>query len=491
MLLEMVASGFEDRVLLGERASGVTGARLRELALRGAGVVRETGASVVVFIASNGAAYPISLFAAARAGVPFLPVNYRLADEQIEEILGRHPRPLVIADDPVRVCRRPAMSVSEWTRRSAGQASVTELANPGPDDVAVILMTSGTTAAPKSALLRHRHLTSYVLGAVEFAGSGEDDATVVSVPPYHVAAVANLLSNLYSGRRILYLDRFTPQEWLRIVTQEGVTHAMVVPTMLARIVEWLDETETTGPATLRSISYGGAKISAGVLRRALQQLPATDFVNAYGLTETASSIAVLGPDDHRAALCSADPAVQARLGSVGKALPDVTIEVRDEAGGACPPGQIGDVYVRGAQVAGEYAEAGSLLDAEGWFATRDRGYLDAEGFLFIQGRADDTIIRGGENIAPAEIEEVLAEHEAVADVAVAGVPDEEWGQRIAAFVVLHPNATVAPEDLIEFVRARLRSAKTPDIVTLLRDLPRTPTGKILRRQLVTDLQTSA
>jgi acyl-CoA synthetase (AMP-forming)/AMP-acid ligase II len=490
-LLEMIASGFEDRVLLGERASGITGGRLRDLAHRGAGVLREAEASVVVFLGGNGPAFPMALFASSAAGLPFLPINYRLSDDQVEEILGRHERPFVIAEEPHRVKAVEAISVAEWVQRCSDHEPVADPSDPELDDVAVILMTSGTTAAPKSALLRHTHLTSYVVGSVEFAGSDEDDATIVSVPPYHIAAVANLLSNLYSGRRILYLDRFTPQDWLRIVTDEGVTHAMVVPTMLARIVDLLESTDASGPATLRSVSYGGAKISAGVLRRALERFPETGFVNAYGLTETASSIAVLGPEDHREALTSDDPQVQARLGSVGKALPAVTIVVRDEAGQPAAPGVVGDVYVRGAQVAGEYAEAGSLLDAEGWFPTRDRGYLDEGGFLFIQGRADDTIIRGGENIAPAEIEAVLAEHEAVDDVAVAGIPDEEWGQRIAAFVVLRPSTTVTAEELSEYVRARLRSSKTPDVVTLLDELPRTPTGKVLRRQLVSDLLTSA
>jgi acyl-CoA synthetase (AMP-forming)/AMP-acid ligase II len=489
-LLEMIASGFEDRVLLGPRATGVTGGRLRELAHRGAGVLHESGATVVVFLGGNGPALPIAMFAASAAGLPFLPVNYRLADEQIEEILSRHEAPFIIADEPARV-HESAISIEEWVTRCSEHAPIAEPADPDLEDVAVILMTSGTTGAPKSALLRHTHLTSYVVGSVEFAGSEETDATIVSVPPYHIAAVANLLSNLYSGRRILYLDRFSAAEWLRIVSEEGVTHAMVVPTMLSRIVDQLEATDAMGPSTLRSISYGGAKISARVLRRALERFPEAGFVNAYGLTETASSIAVLGPDDHRAALESDDPEVQARLGSVGRALPNVVIEVRDEFGQKCPPGVVGDLVVRGSQVAGEYAEAGSQLDDDGWFVTRDRGYADSEGYLFIQGRSDDTIIRGGENIAPAEIEHVLAEHEAVLDVAVAGVPDEEWGQRIAAFVVVKTGASVTAEELRAFVHERLRGSKTPDVVSILPELPHTPTGKVLRRQLVTDLLTTA
>ena len=311
------------------------------------------------------------------------------------------------------------------------------------------------------------------------------------MPPYHIAAVANLLSNLYAGRRIVYLDHFSAADWLHRVRTQAVTHAMVVPTMLARIVSELVHSGERGPSTLRSMSYGGAKIAVPVLMEALRLFPGTGFVNAYGLTETASSIAVLGPDDHRTAAASDDPTVRARLGSVGRALPSVEIEVHDPDGLPCPPGVVGDIVVRGPQVAGEYLEAGSRLDSAGWFPTRDRGHIDEDGFIFVEGRSDDTIIRGGENIAPSEIESVLTEHEWVADVAVAGIPDDEWGQRIGAFVVVKPGVRPDAGVLREFVRGRLRSSKTPDDIVFLPELPTTPTGKVLRRKLVADIDKDA
>jgi acyl-CoA synthetase (AMP-forming)/AMP-acid ligase II len=360
---------------------------------------------------------------------------------------------------------------------------VAAAAEPDPDDEAVLLMTSGTTAAPKSAVLRHRHLVSYVFGTVDFGSAAADDAMIVSVPPYHIAAVANLLSNLYSGRRIVYLERFTAAGWLEAVSAEGITHAMVVPTMLARIVEELEAGNPAVPSRLRSLSYGGAPLAPAILQRALALLPDVGFVNAYGLTETSSSIAVLGPADHREAAASDDPAVRARLGSVGRPLPHVEIEVRDADGAPRAPGQVGQIHVRGAQVAGEYRETGPVTDGDGWFSTRDEGYLDADGFLYVRGRADDTIIRGGENIAPAEIEEVIQQIPGVAEVAVVGLPSEEWGQRIGAFVVPAPGALLSEDDVRAFVQARLRSAKTPDAVIFLSELPHTPTGKILRRDL--------
>ncbi len=492
MLLDMVVEGMPDRVLIGDRADGLTASELARRARSGSDLVRAADAGTVVYLGGNGPAFPVALFAAASVGVPFLPVNYRLSAEQLDDVLGRQAKPLVITDSPERVRGMAAVTLEEFAGPTAVAADhETEPADPDPDSIAVLLMTSGTTAAPKSAVLRHRHLTSYIFGSVEFASAEESDATIVSVPPYHIAAVANLLSNLYAGRRIVYLDHFSAADWLHRVRTQAVTHAMVVPTMLARIVSELVHSGVRGPSTLRSMSYGGAKIAVPVLVEALRLFPGTGFVNAYGLTETASSIAVLGPDDHRTAAASDDPTVRARLGSVGRALPSVEIEVHDPDGLPCPPGVVGDIVVRGPQVAGEYLEAGSRLDSAGWFPTRDRGHIDEDGFIFVEGRSDDTIIRGGENIAPSEIESVLTEHEWVADVAVAGIPDDEWGQRIGAFVVVKPGVRPDAGVLREFVRGRLRSSKTPDDIVFLPELPTTPTGKVLRRKLVADIDKDA
>ena len=192
------------------------------------------------------------------------------------------------------------IEAEEFVRRArAGTASVGEAPGDG-DEPAVLLYTSGTTAAPKAAVLRHRHLTSYVITTVEFGAAEADDAVLVSVPPYHVAGLANLLSNLYLGRRIVYLRQFDAQGWVDAVRQERITHAMVVPTMLARICDVLDA-DGGGLPSLRSMAYGGARTPAAVLRRIMDLLPHVDFTNAYGLTETSSTIAVLGPHDHRAA----------------------------------------------------------------------------------------------------------------------------------------------------------------------------------------------
>jgi len=491
-MVEMVESGFSDRVLLGSREAPVTGADLGSLAKRGAAAL--DGYPALVYVGENHPLLPVALFSAAWAGVPFVPVNYRLDDAQLNALVERQPGALVLADAATapRVTGADRVVVfDEWL--------ATLPADPKPGDppfdddaVAVVLYTSGTTAAPKSALLRHRHLMAYLLGAVEFGGAGDDEAVLVSVPPYHVAGLTNMLSNTFAGRRIVYLQAFDPKVWLDTVRDEHVTNAMVVPTMLARIVDAVTE-QGPGPAdvpSLRALSYGGAKVSERVLREALERFPEVGFVNAYGLTETASTIAILGPDDHRAAIASDDPVVRSRLASAGQVLPTVEIEVRDDDDRPLPAGEPGMVYLRGEQISGEYA-SGSVLDEQGWFCTRDRGYVDPEGYLYIEGRADDTIIRGGENIAPAEIEEVLLTHPAVAEACVVGVPDDEWGQRLAAAVVLRAGEVVGTDELRQLVRTTLRGSKTPDTIEFREQLPHTDTGKLLRRVVQQELAAHA
>ncbi len=480
MLLEMVASAFGDRVAVGSAARGLTYEELLARAGAGASVLRRCGAQHLAFVAGSDPAFPTGLFAAAWAGVPFLPLNYRLGDDQLSDLLANHADVVLVTDDPDRCATMAAhcYSTAEWHEVTdpAGEAAAdVEPSTADGEDIAVLLYTSGTTAAPKAVVLRHRHLTSYIITSVEFAGADEDEATLVSVPPYHIAGVANAVSNVYAARRIVYLPTFTPESWLDTVQDEGITHAMVVPTMLARVVEQLGDAPA-GCGTLRSLAYGGSRMPVTVLERALATFPDTDFVNAYGLTETSSTIAVLGPDDHRAAM-SGDEVALGRLSSVGRLVPGIEVDVRD-----------GEIFVRGEQVSGEYLGVAAALDGDGWFPTRDRGWVDDEGYLFIEGRSDDTIIRGGENIAPAEIEDVLLTHPAVVQAAVVGLPDEEWGQRLAAAVVLRPGTSAGEEELRTFCKERLRSSKTPDLIAFRDDLPLTDTGKLLRRAVLADLE---
>jgi acyl-CoA synthetase (AMP-forming)/AMP-acid ligase II len=495
MLLDMARGAYGDKVALGSRSGG--GLSYEEIGARaaaGAAAIKESGAERVVFVGVSGPAFPVLLFASASAGVPIAPLNYRLSAEQLRGQIGQLGRALVVADrtylDAVSGVEGTAglVTTEDWfaataTPPAGGDPSADlDPADVDPDATAVLLFTSGTTSAPKRVILRHSNLVSYVLGTVEFASAGDDDAILVSVPPYHVAGVGTVLTNFYSGRRVYYLPNFDAKGWLDTVRAEQITNVMLVPTMLVRIVEALDGKPADTPQ-LRSIAYGGARMPGQVLEAALAAFPETGFVNAYGLTETSSTIAVLGPDDHREAFTSTDPAVRARLSSAGRPVPGVEFQIRDEAGTPVGAGEPGLLWVRGEQVSGEYEGLGSVLDADGWFPTKDGAYVDADGYVFITGRSDDTIIRGGENIAPAEIEDVLGRHPALRDVAVYGAPDDMWGQKIVAAVVTLPDETATVEELRDYVRARLRGSRTPDEVVFLDELPYTPTGKLLRNQV--------
>jgi acyl-CoA synthetase (AMP-forming)/AMP-acid ligase II len=269
------------------------------------------------------------------------------------------------------------------------------------------------------------------------------------------------------------------------VRDEAVTQAMVVPTMLGRILEVL-EREGERLEHLRHLSYGGGRMPAPVIERALKLLPQVEFVNAYGLTETSSTIAVLGPEDHREAIASDDPDVRRRLGSVGRPLPTVELEVRDDAGHPLKPGEQGEVWVRGEQVTGEYLGRPGVGQG-GWFPTRDGGLVDEDGYLYLIGRLDEVIVRGGENISPAQIEDALVAHPSVADACVVGLPDTEWGEKPVAVVVVAEGSSASEAELQDWVRSRLRSSKTPERIEFRDALPYNDLGKMLRRIVKAEL----
>jgi acyl-CoA synthetase (AMP-forming)/AMP-acid ligase II len=490
LILQMAADADGDRIGLvcdGRRWSYAALFR----AARGAAVaILESGCAHVALLDESSEAAAIALFGSALAGVPYVPLNYRLADADLAALLGRI-APAFIVGDVARVERlSPGVGHVVHSRAdfvalaeaAADRATEDEIEGEG---IAVQLFTSGTTAAPKAALLRHGNLLSYILGTVEFMSADESEAALVSVPPYHIAGIAALLSSIYAMRRILLLPAFDPDGWLALAATEAATNAFVVPTMLGRIIDRIDADKAAGLASLQAIAYGGGRMPVELIDKALSLFPTTNFTNAYGLTETSSTVALLGPDEHRAAHGSTDPEIRARLGSVGKPLPTVEIEIRDEEGGLLPVGERGEIYVRGDQVSGEYKER-SALDAQGWFPTRDAGWLDAEGYLFLAGRADDVIVRGGENISPGEIEDVLLTHPAIADACAVGVPSLEWGEAVGIAVVARPGHDVPSEaELSALIKDRLRSSRVPERFAVLETLPYNEMGKLLRREIRT------
>ncbi|WP_139804646.1 class I adenylate-forming enzyme family protein, partial [Mycobacterium avium] len=309
LLLEMAASSNAERTAVVSQDVRLTTQELSDLADGGAAVVAGSNAKHLVYVGTGGVLLPVLIFTAARAGVAFTPINYRLSAEGIRALIERLPEPLVVVDARYRdmVGEAPGgVMDSDDFLAAARAAEPAADAFADPDSVAIVLFTSGTTSQPKAVELSHNNLTSYITGTVEFGAADETDAALICVPPYHIAGVSAALSNLYAGRKMVYLPNFDAREWVRLINAENVTTATVVPTMLDRIVTVLEngDPDTGAPIelpSLRNLAYGGSKVGLPLVRRALELLPHVGFVNAYGLTETSSTIAVLTPDDHRAA----------------------------------------------------------------------------------------------------------------------------------------------------------------------------------------------
>ena len=488
LLLEMAAEGSADRVgLVCEGKRWTYGALLA--AARGAcELIRGSGAQFVALLDESSEASVIAMFGAALAGVPYCPLNYRLADADLGALLGRIAPALVIGDGDRVALLAAGQGHTVYPRDDFTLAVQEAVVHPDAEydrglGVAIQLFTSGTTAAPKAAILQHSNLVSYILGTVEFGAADAAEAALVSVPPYHIAGIAAVASSIYAQRRIVMLPAFSPDGWLRLVEAEKVTNAFVVPTMLGRIIHVMDKGVHADIASLKAIAYGGGKMPLELIHHALDLFPATNFTNAYGLTETSSTVALLGPEEHRAAHRSADPKVRARLASVGIPLPTIELEIRDDDGRVLSAGQPGEIYVRGDQVSGQYRER-SALDAQGWFPTRDAGYLDEDGYLFLSGRADDVIVRGGENISPGEIEDVLLTHPAIADAAAVAVASAEWGEAVGIAAVVRGGFEQPDEAALkDLVRSRLRSSRVPERILFLPSLPYNEMGKLLRREV--------
>ena len=467
----MAAEAMGDREAVKLNNDSITYSELNYMSKSVASLVKNN--EKIGFLSENNLLMPAALFGAAIAGVEFVPLNYRLSEEQLNMQLKRISPAILFTDQDIKC--KGIKTIGITTLALDNKA---ELDNYSDDEaVAVELFTSGTTGEPKSAVLKHKNLMAYILGTVEFMSAGAEESVLLSVPPYHIAGIAAVLSSSYSGRKIVQLPNFSAEAWMRLVIKEKITNAFLVPTMLKRIVEKFDDNLSL--PSLKNVAYGGGKMPRQVIERAMKLLPHVNFTNAYGLTETSATICMLGPEDHRSAFNSSDALIKRRLSSAGRPIPSIELIIKNDEGNICLPEELGNVWVRGEQVSGEYKGIGSKLDSEGWFPTKDRGFLDSDGYLFIDGRADDVIVRGGENISPGEIEDVVRTHPNVEDVAAVAVKDIEWGEAVGLVIVA--SSPIEDDEIIKLVRTKLRSSRVPSTIKYMDELPYNETGKLLRR----------
>jgi acyl-CoA synthetase (AMP-forming)/AMP-acid ligase II len=330
------------------------------------------------------------------------------------------------------------------------------------DRDALVLFTSGTTGLPKAVGITNRQLSLRIRGIGSgFRADAAPAVGMMCVPFFHVGGSLGVLGSLYSGNTSVVQDRFDAKEWLRLVQEHQVRTAFLVPTMLQRILDHPDFARTD-LSSLLAIAYGAAAAPVALVRRAMVALPHVAFANVFGQTETLGAYTTLVPEDHRDAN---------RVGSVGRPLPGVEVRVVDpETGRDVEAGTVGELWVNTDQnVSG------------GWLHTGDLARQDADGYIYPSGRLSDTINRGGEKFGPIEVEEALRAHPAVRDVAVAGIADDEMGQRVGAAVVAHPPVTL--EELRSHCRDRIAYFKLPERLMIVDRIPYTETGKVNRRQL--------
>lgn len=347
-----------------------------------------------------------------------------------------------------------------------------------PDDDVIQLYTSGTTGHPKGVMLTSANYLAVVRSAEEMgvASYRPEDVVLIAMPFFHVAGVNIGLFSLIQGARGIVLGDIDPPLILRLIETKKINHAFLVPAVILFLTQQPNVSEVDF-SSLKLISYGASPIAADLLLRA-KEIMGCEFMQVYGLTETTGGGTWLPPEDH-------DPQ-RGRLRSCGKPAPGHAIRVVDAEERDCKAGDVGEILIRAPNVMKGYwnkTDASAKALAGGWFRTGDAGYFDADGYLYIHDRVKDMIVSGGENIYPAEVENAIFGHPAVADVAVIGVPDEKWGEAVKAIVVRKPGVEAASADIIAYARDRIAGYKLPKSVDFVDALPRNPTGKILRREL--------
>ncbi len=505
-LLEIAASMFPEREFIRFEGRGISYEEFQDRVGRAAGALAALGVEPgdrVAVLQTNTPAVIEALYATALIGAVFVPLNYRAREAELAHMISvARPRALLVGDRYVEAARGVTAGLSHPPKLVsiehpvAGLALFDQLvaaAEPAmpeeivEDELAVLMFTSGTTAAPKGVMLAHADLTNYVMASVEPGDETSEECVLIAAPLYHIAGLTAALTATFAGRRVALMRQFEAEEWLRLCEEERVTHAFLVPTMLRRVLDH-ESFSRTDLSALRILSYGAAPMPLGLIRRAIESFPPTvGFINAFGQTETTSTVTVLGPEDHR--LEGPPEEVERklrRLSSIGRALPDVEIRITNEQGEPVAPGEVGEIAIRTVRTMRGYYEQESATAAtirDGWVLTRDLGWMDEDGYIYLSGRKSDMIIRGGENIAPDEIEAVLESHPDVEEAGVIGILDEEWGERVGAVVVRRPNASVTEEELGEYCRQRLASFKKPEIMIFVDALPRNAMGKVLRNEL--------
>ncbi|MFY1587128.1 fatty acid--CoA ligase [Micromonospora sp. WMMD734] len=489
-----------DRVAIECEGREVTFAQLHRGSNRSARAILAAGVtpgSRVGYLGKESEYYYEIVFACAKSGAVLVPINWRLTPTEIEHILRDSGTELLFTE---REFRATALDLQReqnqlrlvvdmdgegelgagfraWTAEHSADDLDTSVQ---PEDPIVQLYTSGTTGLPKGVVLPHRSFFRIndllVENDLDWLDWRSDDKSLIGIPGFHVAGLWWALQALNAGVTSVAMRRFLSTEAATLIRESGITTTLVVPAMLQMILAE-PRVGSDDFASLRKVAYGGSPISESLLRQSLDAM-GCEFVQLYGLTETGNCAVCLPAAEH----VPGSP----RMRAAGRPMPGVDLRVVDADGVEVPQGEVGEVWLRTPAIMIEYwglKEATDEVFVDGWFRTGDAGYLDQDGYLYISDRIKDTIIVAGENVYPAEVENALCKHPAVAEAAVIGVPDERWGEAVRAFVVLRPGQQATPRELMLSLKGLISDFKIPAQYDIIDKVPRNPSGKILRRIL--------
>ncbi|MEO8648402.1 MAG: long-chain-fatty-acid--CoA ligase [Acidobacteriota bacterium] len=447
---------------------------------------------VVSLLLPNSAEYVIAYFACFKIGAIAGPVNSLLKSEEIEFVTQNSESRLVLSgsrfEETLAAIDIPETVVFDSVKQAAGDhpdtLPETEI---GPDDDAIIIYTSGTTGKPKGCLLSHNNLIANARQIADWMQFDEDDRLLTIMPLFHMNAVSvTTMTALYAGASTVVSPKFSASRFWDIIDEYGITSFGSVATMLSMLLagsqqsavssEQIDESPFAvhlSPTTsLRFAMCGSAPVPAEVLRK-FEETFGCLVIEGYGLSESTCRSTFNPPDKTR------------RPGSCGKPIGN-EMRVVDDSGNLVPNGELGEIVLRGENIFKGYFKNDDATETAfegGWFHTGDIGYRDADGFFYIADRKSDMIIRGGENIYPREIDDLLFSHPSVASAAAIGVPDELYGEEVAAFVVMKNGIQVTESEIIEYCRSHLADFKCPKKVLFIDEIPKGPTGKLLKREL--------
>lgn len=443
--------------------------------------------------------FPEMILAIEKLGAVLVTINYRLRAEETQFILSHcTPRALICGSRygemmnsirpflPSIECfislrgKVPGMVEYEGVLESYAGSDFPSLWRAG-DDVACIIYTSGTTGLPKGAMITHDNLLTPLFDVYTF----EPGTILINVPMYHIAGISSVLLPMYRGDKMVFLPAFEPGVFLETIEREKVETTYLVPTMLQAILDHPDFSRRD-VSSLKHIGYGAAPMPVNLLLRATKAL-SVRFTNFYGMTETTGLISVLPPEDH--ILTGSNEIVEkkkGRLASVGRSIPGSKAKIVNDSGKELPCGEVGEIVAWGPKLMKGYwgnEEATRETIVDGWLHTGDLAYMDEEGYIYLKGRKKDMIIRGGENIYPAEIEAVLLQYPKIKEAAVIGVPDDYWGEIVKAVIVLKEGETATEEEIISYCKNRMASYKKPSMVEFRDALPKNAMQKVLKAVL--------